>query len=256
MTPFRSSTRSPASPMTRLMKSSSRGAENPSPSVTQWKNEEIGPRSGAASGWGLENTITSPRPGPWNLYASLLTSTRSPIFRVGSMDSEGMKKACTRNDLINSASRKATMISAGSSRRNPSGPFLSPRCLPPRSGGGLVVGRGAVAVSAPPPLLPAGRPTNPPSTANPPPDGRGEPELGEGEGPPGSGTMGGRWTPPGAGVAAGPGGPPGTGAPDGGEVVGGSEPGAPDASCVSAGSGELDGRWLTPSAPSACPQRT
>ena len=67
ITPLRSSTTSPGSPMTRLMKSSQVGADTPSPSVIQWKNEDTGLRCGSGHWPGLENTMMSPRDGPWNL---------------------------------------------------------------------------------------------------------------------------------------------------------------------------------------------
>ena len=66
------------------------GALNPSPSVTQWKNPEIGLRWVGGKGFGSENTMTSPRLGGLNLYASLLTSTRSPTSSMGSIEPDGM----------------------------------------------------------------------------------------------------------------------------------------------------------------------
>ncbi len=88
--PWVTSTVSPGSPITRLMKSLFGSREIPRPSVSQWTNAETGDRWACTTGWGSENTMMSPRRGGWMWYTTLFTSTRSPTSSVCSIEPDGM----------------------------------------------------------------------------------------------------------------------------------------------------------------------
>src|SRR4051794_21959383 len=80
--------------------------------------------SAPAGGW---KTTTSPIPGLVKRVPMRLTSTRCPICRVGTIDSDGMRYGLTRNAWIASASPRATATMRISSTSEPpveDDPFL------------------------------------------------------------------------------------------------------------------------------------
>ncbi len=115
-------TRSPGTPMTRLIRSFSL-LEGNSPTKTKTSLSPLitglllsCSMPAGSQPPGSRNTTTSPRLTSPKCDANLLTSTRSPCRRVFSIESEGMKNACTRNVLINSARASATNTRIGNSR--------------------------------------------------------------------------------------------------------------------------------------------
>jgi hypothetical protein len=107
-------------PITRLMKSFSPGRLTPtrSPSVSPIRSNNPPGASSKFSGAHRSvprKTTTSPRSGSRTSYKTLLTRTRSPISRVCSIELDGIKKACTRNERISTATQNATTSSSGNS---------------------------------------------------------------------------------------------------------------------------------------------
>ncbi|CAM5667594.1 hypothetical protein SCALM49S_07655 [Streptomyces californicus] len=141
------STVSPATPMTRLMRSFS-SAEGITPMKLSTFCTVFGSSTGtspsqSAGSW---KTTTSPRSGSDpNQGVSLSTRTRSPFCRVFCMESEGMENACRRKVLMSRASTSAIPTRSGSSTQNgrffrafdrrvlarPIAPLLAPRTTRP-----------------------------------------------------------------------------------------------------------------------------
>src|SRR4051812_19808093 len=162
-------TLSPGTPTTRLMRSFSLlDGSRPTKTKTSLTPLTIGfwlslSAPAGSQPPGSRNTTTSPRFTSPKWEANLFTRTRSPVRRVFSIESDGMKKACTRKVLISSASASATNTRIGSSRirlvdwptrRPPSDPSPSPSSPPRRvrrpGGGGRSLPPPAASVTSTP----------------------------------------------------------------------------------------------------------
>ena len=161
-------TRSPGRPISRLIRwlPESLGS-SPTKVIAVRSAPRIGPSCGGMVCGnhppGSVNTTTSPRCRSNGPGVSLLTTTRSPTSSVLSIDSDGMKNACTRNVLTSSdrASAMATTMTVSRSAAKMPGSGLRRG----RDSGTTSSLSGAALTSR---HRPAGRPTRTARTAAPP----------------------------------------------------------------------------------------